>query len=239
MNKQSNLMIPAAIVLAGVIIAGAFFFSGKGGNSGGNVASKDSPAAGNETDIILAPVTEKDHILGNPEADIIIVEYSDLECPFCKNFHVTMNRIIDEYGKDGRVAWVYRHFPLVELHPKAPQESEATECAAELGGNETFWAYTNRIFEITPSNNGLDLKQLPIIAEEVGLNRAEFEECLESGRHSGTVQAQYNDAISAGGRGTPHSVFLVKGQDPAPLSGAAAFEQVKGIIDQALLSIPN
>src|SRR6185436_7093141 len=82
----------------------------------------------------MEPVTEKDHILGNPNAEVIMVEYSDLECPFCKEFHSTLRRVMNEYGKDGKVAWVYRHFPIDSLHPKARKEAEATECAAELGG---------------------------------------------------------------------------------------------------------
>src|SRR3989344_5485116 len=100
---------------------------------------------------------------------IAIVEYSDLECPFCKTFQKTLHQIMDEYGESGKVAWVYRHFPLAQLHTKAAKEAEATECAAELGGNAAFWKYADRLFEVTPSNNNLELSQLPVIAAEVGL----------------------------------------------------------------------
>ena len=113
-----------------------------------------------ETSFTLDPVTPADHILGNPNAEVFIVEYSDLECPFCKQFHKSMLEIMSEYGAEGKVAWVYRHFPLDQLHSKARKEAEATECATELGGNDAFWEYTNKIFEITPSNNGLNLELL-------------------------------------------------------------------------------
>jgi protein-disulfide isomerase len=101
----------------------------------------------------VAPVSPDDHIVGNINAKIIIVEYSDLECPFCKVFHNTMHQVVE--ANNGDVAWVYRHFPIPQLHPKAFRQAEATECAWEQGGNEAFWKYTDRIFEITPSNNGL------------------------------------------------------------------------------------
>jgi protein-disulfide isomerase len=110
--------------------------------------------------INLDPVTEKDHIFGNPQAEMVIVEYSDLECPFCKRFHETMIQIMSEYGKEGKVAWVYRHFPLDAIHSKARREAEAVECAGELGGNDKFWAYVNKLVEITPSNNQLDASLL-------------------------------------------------------------------------------
>lgn len=106
--------------------------------------------------IALDPVTEKDRIAGNPQADLTIVEYSDPECPFCKRFHETMMQAMDEYGKQGKVAWVYRHFPLDAIHSKARHEAEAIECAGELGGNDKFWEYVNTLYKITPSNNQLD-----------------------------------------------------------------------------------
>lgn len=106
--------------------------------------------------IDLDPVTEKDHIAGNPGAELLIVEYSDPECPFCKRFHATMLQVMSEYGKDGKVAWVYRHFPLDSIHSKARREAEAVECAGELGGNDKLWEYLNKLEEITPANNQLD-----------------------------------------------------------------------------------
>jgi len=106
-----------------------------------------------------------DNALAN--APVKIVEFSDTECPFCKRFHTTMQQVVKD--SNGQVAWVYRHFPLDQLHSKARKEAEATECAAELGGNEKFWAYLNRLMEVTPANDGLDLAELPVIAAYVGL----------------------------------------------------------------------
>ena len=239
MEKQNNLTIPVAIIVAGVLIAGAVFFTnnGKSNVPAANDTAKDTPQ---ETGIVLAPITENDHLLGNPNADIVIVEYSDTECPYCKTFHATMNQVMAEYGKEGRVAWVYRHFPLDSIHPKADKEAEATECAAELGGNNAFWAYINKVFEVTPSNNGLDLAILPDIATEIGLDKTQFEECLASGRHAAKVEAFYQSGIAAGVRGTPLSIIVTtKDGQKYPLSGAQPYQAVKQIIDAGLADQAN
>lgn len=196
------------------------------------IPTVQQPGQPNAGSIQLAAVTQDDYIKGNRDAKVSIVEFSDTECPFCKRFHPTMQRIIDEY--DGQVNWVYRHFPLTSIHPKAPKEAEAVECAGELGGNEVFWAYLDRLFEITPANNGLEVSQLPEIAEYVGLDRSRFEQCLNSGKYTKKVSEQAQQAQAAGGRGTPYSVIVVDGEPVAPISGALPYEQVKSMIDSVL-----
>lgn len=179
------------------------------------------------------PIDPKvDHIRGDIAAPVKIIEYSDTECPFCKRFHPTMQQAVNDYG--GKVAWVYRHFPLRSLHSKAAKEAEATECANELGGNDKFWAYLDRVFEVTPSNDGLDLAQLPQLAVDVGLDRAKFEMCLNSGKYAQHVRDDENDATAAGARGTPFSIILgVKGER-VPIGGALPFSAVKSLIDPVL-----
>lgn len=206
--------------------------------SAGNIVTDTSPTPSAPTPsqpsgsaISLAPITNEDHIKGNKNAKITIVEYSDTECPFCKRFHPTMQQIVDDYN--GQVNWVYRHFPLTSLHSKAPKEAEATECAAELGGNDGFWAYLDRLFAVTPANNGLDLAQLPQIAEDVGLNRSKFEACLNSGKYAQKIQDQTDQAQAAGGRGTPYSI-IVSGDQTIPVSGALPLEQIKSMIEPLL-----
>lgn len=195
---------------------------------------KAQPLPSAQGEIQIAPVTEKDHIRGAENAKVSLVEFSDTECPFCKRFHPTMKKIIEKYPDD--VRWVYRHFPLDSLHSKARKEAEATECAAEFGGEEKFWAYLDRLFEITPSNDRLDLAELPNIASAVGLDRGKFEECLKSGRHAGRVAQQLADAAAAGGDGTPYTVLITAKGEKFPVSGALPFEKVSQIVDQALQS---
>jgi protein-disulfide isomerase len=143
-----------------------------------------------------------------------------------------MKQVMDEY--DGKVAWVYRHFPLDAIHSKARREAEATECAAELGGNEKFWAYIDRLFEITPSNNGLDDEELTNIAGYVGLNTQAFLGCLNSGRHKDSVAEDLQDALNSGGQGTPYSILIGLDGKKIVISGAQPYSNVKAIIDSAL-----
>lgn len=228
-GQQTNLAVPIAIVIAGAIIAGALYFTK------GTPAPK-APTANEPSEANVAPVTAEDHLLGDPNAPVVIVEYSDTECPYCKNFHQTMTQIVNEYGKNGKVAWVYRHFPLDSIHPKADKEAAATECATEQGGNDMFWKYINRIFETTPSNNNLDLGQLPKIAEGLGLDVQKFEQCLASVRHDGRVEAQFQSGVAAGVRGTPHSFVITKKDGKIySLEGAQPYTTVKSVIDAALV----
>lgn len=228
MDTIQKVAVPLAIVIAGALIAGALYFSNRG--AAPVVVDPNQPTA---PSVKIGEVQSDDHIRGNPNAELVIVEFSDTECPFCKNFHQTMKQVMDTYGADGKVAWVYRHFPLVQLHPKAAYEAEALECAAELGGNDGFWKYTDKLYEVTPSNNGFDSAQLPALAEQVGLDKAAFTACLESGKHKARVDADMQEVIAAGGQGTPHSIILFGGEQ-VPLSGAQPFEVVKATIDTLL-----
>ena len=201
-------------------------------------AVKTADTKSDKNEITIEPVSAEDHILGNPKAPIMIVEFSDTECPFCKNFHQTMHKVIDTYGKTGKVAWVYRHFPIDGLHSKARKESEATECAAELGGNDGFWKYLDSLYKKTPSNNDLDMSLLPLIAEEIGLNKTDFEKCLGSGKYADKIERSVQDATTAGGQGTPYTVIITK-YEKIPISeGAIPFSggpvNMKIIIDDLI-----
>ena len=145
-----------------------------------------------------------------------------------------MQQVMNEYGKDGKVAWVYRHLPLDSLHPKARKEAEATECVFKLGGNEKFWAYLNKIFEITPANNGLAPSLLPKLATDLGIDRAAFEQCLSSGEFAQAITKSVEEATKAGAQGTPYSLVVTKSGKKLPINGALPYESVKQIIDSAL-----
>lgn len=231
MNEKFS--IPGAIILAGIIIAGAILLTrmpARPRQENPAVAGTETTSASTSPKITVRPVDPaRDHIRGEASAPITLVEYSDTECPFCKNFHLTMKRAAQEYG--GKVRWVYRHFPLDGLHQKARKEAEATECASEQG---KFWEYTDRIFEVTPSNDGLDPAQLPKIAQEVGLNVGAFTDCLKSGKHAQKVQEDLDDAVRAGGQGTPYTVILGPNDVTLPFSGAQPYENVKKVIDALL-----
>src|SRR3989344_6962314 len=225
-QPNSQQQIAGAILLAGIMIAGAILLKG-----GDQAPTTSGSVTNNATDTAFLgkPVSSDDHILGNPKAKIVIVEYSDLECPYCKVFHNTMHKVV-ENNKD--VAWVFRHYPIPQLHPKAFHEAEATECAEELGGNDAFWRYTDRIFEVTPSNNGLEVAELSKIAQYVGLNVTFFDLCLNSGKFKDKIQTDVDDGGKAGVRGTPSSFIVVKGKMVSPISGAQPYETVMQQIEK-------
>jgi len=235
-KKPNALLVPISIIIAGAFVGAGIFLSqgGPSRNFGGSNADAQLNALRNVDTVNIPPVTAQDHILGSPNAKVLIVEYSDTECPFCKVFHQTMHRVIDEYGKDGRVAWVYRHFPIASLHAKAQKEAEATECAAELGGNDTFWKYIDLVYSKTQSSDSLDPAQLPVIAKEVGLNVAKFNECLASGKYAAKINQQVVDAQKSGAEGTPHTILITAKGQKISIKGAQPYDTVKSIIDAAL-----
>lgn len=203
--KKRDVLLPASIIIAGVLIAGAVIWSvGKRAEGPALTAGPNLPAG---PDIAtMRAVDDADHVRGSRDAKVVMVEYSDFECPFCKKFHDTMKDVLVTYGSD--VAWVYRHYPIASLHTKAAKEAEASECAAELGGADAFWKFADRIFEVTPANDGLDLATLPNIAEYAGVARSAFDACLASGRHADAIAAAVAEAEALGIRGTPYIVFL-------------------------------
>ena len=200
--------------------------------AGNTAAQPNQASAAPDAADFIQPVTQRDHIRGNPDAPVKIVEFADTECPLCKRFHPTLQRIVAEYP--GKVAWVFRHFPLDNIHPKARKEAEATECANELGGNKKFWAYVDRLYEITPSNNQLDPAELPRIAEYVGLNRAKFEQCLQSGKYAQRVAEDLADALAAGAQGTPYTVVVAPNGRKFAILGAQPYASVKLVVEIAL-----
>lgn len=226
---MKQYVLPITIVVAGLLIAGAVFFVGKSGTAPVNTTS------GNPQAIDFRPYDSTDHILGNPDAEVKVIEYADLECPYCKVFQTTMNQVMDYYGQSGQVAWVYRPFPLAQIHSKAPEEAEAAECAADQGGSGEYFKYIDQIYAITPSENGLDLTELPTIAEQQGLNMTEFNSCLSSGKYAAKVQDSYNEAIKAGGTGTPFILITKEGStDAIPLEGAQPYDSMRAAIDAVL-----
>jgi len=204
MEEKNNLFIPASILLAGFIIAGGIYMSNKDSSPVANTGIVKQASTG------LSPVSAKDHLLGNPEALVTIVEFSDTECPFCKMFQTTMQTIINTYGKGGEVAWVYRHFPLDALHSKSRKEAEATECVNELGGNSAFWKMLDTIYAKTPTNDGLDPAKLPEFAKEAGVDVTKFNTCLASGKYASLVESNFQDGVKAGAQGTPYNIVVLK-----------------------------
>ncbi len=200
------------------------------GSTTTNSARTNTNAVAKATSIDMDTLS---HIRGS--GDVTVVEFSDLECPYCKKFHATMLQVAEKY--DGKVRWAYKHFPL-KIHSKAPREAEATECASEQG---KFWEYIDKIFERTPSNNKLEDSELYTIADELGLDRTKFDECLASEKYASLVTTDANQAQALGATGTPFvQVVDNNGKVIANIPGALPITAAEGkssmttVLDQVL-----
>jgi len=181
----------------------------------------------------LRPVDDRDHILGDPNAPLTLIEYSDFECPYCKRFHPIVARLMR--NNPGQIRWVYRHFPLGFHNPGAYRQAEAAECAAEAGGNEAFWEYTDLIYLRTQSGgNGFALHNLRPLAEEIGLDGRAFDECMDSGRMKARVDRDYQDGQAAGVTGTPAGFLLNRDGDLRFIAGALPVEELQRLVDELL-----
>ena len=214
MEQKQSFAVPGAIIIAGLIIAGAIYLKDGGGTPAGQAAAPG--LALNK----IEKLSSTDHIVGNPNtATITMMEYSDLECPFCKAFHEVAKRLLEKNGDE--LAWVYRHFPLDSIHPKARKEAEAAECASELGGKQKFWEYIDLIFTTTASNNKLDPALLPQFATQLGLDKTAFEACLASGKYADRIEADFQNGVEIGISGTPTVIVSTKSGEKVNLFSQA------------------
>ncbi|MEX1112344.1 MAG: thioredoxin domain-containing protein [Candidatus Andersenbacteria bacterium] len=240
MPEEQKLVLstPLAIIIAGAFIAFALYAGGKPSNqstttppvvqNGGQQAAPGQPTPPPVG--AFRPVDDSDHIRGAADGTITIVEYSDLECPFCKQFHATLQQVSEAYPDD--VRWVYRHAPLAQLHKKAHAEANAAECAAEQG---KFWEFVDLVFETTQGNDSLDLATMPNLARQVGVaDIAQFESCVDGNKYAEKVEQQLADAQVAGLRGTPYSLVIGPDKGVTPIHGAQQYAQVKATIDSLL-----
>ncbi|MBI4692318.1 MAG: DsbA family protein [Candidatus Terrybacteria bacterium] len=229
--KNKNLVLPISVVIAGIIIAGTIYYT----RNNKPLPNNANPVPAQKQEIKgPRPIGPDDHVLGSPEAALTFILFTDFECPFCKRFNVTTKQMMEEYGKQGKILLVFRHFPLDSLHTKSRKEAEASECASDIGGNDKFWQYVDRLFEITPSNDKLELTELPKIAEYVGIDKEKFNECLNSGKFAARVQKDYEDAVASGAEGTPYFVIINKKGEKYPVSGALPYSEIKLILNQLL-----
>ena len=227
-TQKSSLAVPIAIITGFAMIAIAIFFTS------GNKATTPSIATPETNEVTpkgARQVTADDYILGNPNAPIVLIEYSDYDCPYCKQYHATMHQVLDEYGVTGRLAWVYRQFPLVGLHPNAELLSEAALCVGEIGGNSAFWTFSDAIFDSRFETEFTNITKLGEFAESAGVSSSALNTCLDSDRMLDTLKADMADGLAAGaGQGTPHTVIKVGSQE-AVISGAQSYENVKSIVE--------
>lgn len=191
----------------------------KGSSSTGCDGSKDTTKTENKikktkNTSIEPEITKDDHFInGSINSKVKVLTYTDLECPYCKTFDATIQRLIERYGND--VAFVYRHYPLSQIHSSAELAANATECIAKLGGEKKFSTYVHDVFQSAPA--GLNEDNLSKLARQNGVNEKSFQMCLDKRMYSdevmrdqtkGNIIAQTETMF-----GTPYSlVYGPKGQ---------------------------
>ena len=209
--------IPTAIIVGGIIVAGAIY-------SMAPPAPRTDPSR-------VRPVSAADHILGNPSAPVAIVEYADFACTYCQGFHAILHQIVANEGAMGRVAWVFRHFPLDETTDSLAL-AKASECAADIEGPQTFWSFADALFEKQP----VKANDIGSVAASVGITGNAFATCYSTA--SSTLDARIatdrQNALDMGAQGVPFTVILARGKDPIVLESAYSYDAVKQLISQVL-----
>ncbi len=223
-HKKVEISPSVAIIIAGIIIAGAIVFTNNHAPAaavaaGTGVAPTISAAS-------IRPPTSGDHIIGSPTAPIVLIEYSDFQCPYCQMIYPTLQKIVSE--SNGQIAWVYREFPLTSIHPQAGPAANAAECISAQLGNTGFWKYADTVFTNQASLNPAYSAQL---AQQFGADMTKYSQCITASTYQKNIDADTAEAEAAGGTGTPFTIVLnTKTGKAAPISGALPYAQIMSVI---------
>jgi len=209
-----------AVLLAGVLIAAAILFTNTHpGAASAGVAGQNLPASVN----VSAP-SAQDHIIGSPTAPVVLVEYSDFQCPYCQLVYPTLKSIVA--SSNGKVAWVMREFPLTSIHPEANPAANAAECIAAQLGNDGWWKYADAVFNNQDKLNAAYSRSL---AQQFGANLGAYDSCIAASTYQSKIDAQTAEAENNGGQGTPYTVVYGHGKQ-VPVSGALPLAQFNAVI---------
>lgn len=244
-NQQTgNNNIPIAIVVAGLLVAGGLYF-GMGKST--DTTNNGSDSSNTNVDVIptVAPQNAQVSIDGQPtigsaDAPVTIVEFTDFECPYCKNYvDATYSKIKEEYIDTGLVKYVVRDFPLSFHDPKATDEAVAALCVYELKGDDAYFVMHDELFSNTGSNGiGVPEEDMISIAVGLGISEAAFKNCIADGTKVDIVKADLQDGISAGVTGTPSFFIGYSTEDNTidgqPVVGAIPYNSFKEVIDEYL-----
>jgi protein-disulfide isomerase len=190
-------------------------------------ASNDSGSVISDEPVLVS--VDDDAVKGSANAPVTIIEFSDFQCPFCAKFYEeTYSQLVSQYINTGKVKLVFRDFPLTSIHADALKAAEATECARKQGGDVMFFKYHDKLFE---NQNSLGVDSLKSYAQQLGLNTADFNSCLDSGEMEDEVKADLQEGASYGVTGTP--AFFINGR---LLAGAYPFSEFQKIIEEELSS---
>lgn len=222
-SNKFELTPSVSIIIAGVIVASAIVFV----NMHPGAAAEQQGGAPTPTALSIRPPSASDHIIGSPDAPIVLIEYSDFQCPYCSVVYPTLKKIVDD--SHGQIAWVYRQMPLATIHPEANPSANAAECIAEQLGNAGFWKYTEAIFT---NQTRLSQAYSANLAGQWGVDVAKYTACVDGKKYQSKIDADTAEAQQNGGNGTPFTVVVnTKSKKMVPLSGALSEAQFMSVIN--------
>ena len=230
-NTKNKLNIGLAIIVAGVIIGGAVLLRGGKAPVAPTPTQNGAPTA-DLSDLKIKPLSADDFIQGNPNSKVVMVEYADYQSPFCgKFFTETVTPLTKTYINTGKIAFVYRDFAF--LGSESEKAAEATRCAKDQG---KYWEYHDYLFTHQNGENQGNFadKNLKAFAKTLGLNTADFNSCLDSGKYTQAVKDSVAEASSAGVDTTPFSFILKDGKVVDTVKGAYPLSEVTAKLDAAL-----
>jgi len=227
-KKKFELSPSAAIIIAGIIIAGTVFAVNRAPANQptlGNAAAAGAAVA--PTDLTIRPPSAEDHIIGSPTAPIVLVEYSDFQCPYCSMVYPTLKKIQAE--SNGQIALVQRQLPLVSIHPNANPAANAAECIAAQLGSEGYWKFADALFA---DQSKLSDSYYAQVAQQLGADMNKYRTCTTNKTYQSRIDQDATEAGQSGGNGTPFTVVVnTKTGKMAPASGALPEAQFLSIIN--------
>ena len=176
------------------------------------------------------PLDDAAAIMGDPNAPVVIVEFSDYQCPFCQRHFQQVLPELQKLVDAGEVQYAFKDFPLTSIHPQAPKAAEAARCA---GDQDTYWEMHDKLFENQGdwSGNPASIDVFKSMAEELGLDSDAFATCLDSGKYTAAVEANLQEGVGYGVRGTP--AFFINRELLPGAYPIEAFQQVIAAVTQA------
>lgn len=250
LSDKNSKGIIAAVVFAAVVISGSLVFVGtklsgsqltddvlqekvfKGIDD--YIKNEQQKQAGAQAEaekpkFVEGDFSDDDAVLGDEDAPVTIVEFSDYQCPYCGTFRdQTLPQIKKEYIDTGKVKLIYRDFPL-SFHPYAYPSALFGECVHHLSNNENYYKVHDKLFD-TVQNGKFDYEEMSKFAAGLGVDRTALKKCFDNDEYKAEIAADQEDAQKAGITGTPG--FIINGQ---VLAGAQPFSRFQPIIEEALI----
>lgn len=227
------LTTPLAIIIASVIIAGGLM--GYGAITRGDSSTTNGTP---KTMFKGKAISDTDYVEGKVDSKVVVIEYSDPECPFCGQVSATIKQLRTEYGN--RIAFVYRHFPLTQIHKSAFDRSRAMACAGKVGGSTKFYQYIDTYYgyETAKQSTQLPATALDDFAKTVGLDMTAYTACMKENQTAQLVTDSVTDGAAAGVQGTPSTFVLIKTkkgyEQVSMVDGARPIDFFKTVIEEAL-----